>query len=169
MVSFSHPTGYRIIEELHRGRYVVSRCERVADGRHVVIKATDTALTGTAARLRYEHRILLALAHAPNVHLAECLQFIDSETCALVVADCGAYDLMHHVRDASLPLHEVLTIGTAIAQALTGVHAAQVIHKDINPRNVVYNRQTGAVQLIDFGIATQLDRQAPSQPPPAQP
>ncbi|MBW4572312.1 MAG: hypothetical protein KME31_31295 [Tolypothrix carrinoi HA7290-LM1] len=31
-----------------------------------------------------------------------------------------------------------------------------IIHKDINPSNIVLNRTTGQVKIIDFGISTVL-------------
>jgi serine/threonine protein kinase len=33
-----------------------------------------------------------------------------------------------------------------------------VIYKDINPSNIVFNRATGTVKIIDFGIATRFTR-----------
>lgn len=35
------------------------------------------------------------------------------------------------------------------------------MRKNINPSNIVWNRQTGQVKLIDLGIATELSRAAP--------
>lgn len=44
-----------------------------------------------------------------------------------------------------------------IAEALAGIHQHAVIHKDINPSNIIYNPATGKISLIDFGIATKFD------------
>ncbi|KAJ3013028.1 hypothetical protein HKX48_005959 [Thoreauomyces humboldtii] len=59
-----------------------------------------------------------------------------------------------------LPLEEFLHIATQLAEALEIVHAAQVMHKDINPDNIVIkrlaNNQVG-VQLIDFNLAEVTD------------
>jgi serine/threonine protein kinase len=37
-----------------------------------------------------------------------------------------------------------------------GMHPSNVIHKDINPSNIVLNPNTGLVKIIDFGISSQL-------------
>ena len=51
---------------------------------------------------------------------------------------------------------DFLTLAIQITAILAGVHQHQVIHKDINPSNIVLNPQTGQVKLIDFGISTRL-------------
>ena len=39
------------------------------------------------------------------------------------------------------------------------MHQQHVIHKDVNPSNIVWNPQTGQIKLIDFGISTALTRE----------
>ncbi len=34
------------------------------------------------------------------------------------------------------------------------IHAENIIHRDINPSNIIFNPETGQVKIIDFGIAT---------------
>ncbi|MEP0873779.1 AAA family ATPase [Trichocoleus desertorum AS-A10] len=50
----------------------------------------------------------------------------------------------------------------AITDTLGKIHAAHVIHKDINPGNIVFNPRTGVVKIIDFGIATRFSRTNPT-------
>ena len=45
--------------------------------------------------------------------------------------------------------------------ALGQVHRAHIIHKDINPSNLVINPGTGEVKIIDFGIATRFSTEHP--------
>ncbi|KAJ3180213.1 hypothetical protein HDU87_002090 [Geranomyces variabilis] len=58
-----------------------------------------------------------------------------------------------------LGLDDFLIIATQLAEALEIVHAAQIMHKDINPDNIIVKRvgtQIG-VQLIDFNLAEVTD------------
>lgn len=42
------------------------------------------------------------------------------------------------------------------------IHASNIIHKDINPANIVFNPETEIIKIIDFGISTQLTRENPT-------
>ncbi|MEP0884020.1 AAA family ATPase [Trichocoleus sp. ST-U3] len=60
------------------------------------------------------------------------------------------------------PLAKFLSLAIAITEILGRIHAVNVIHKDINPGNIVLNPNTGVVKIIDFGISTQLTRTNPT-------
>jgi predicted ATPase len=51
-----------------------------------------------------------------------------------------------------LPLERVMGIARQIAEALAVAHAAQIVHRDIKPDNVMV-RPDGYVKLLDFGLA----------------
>ncbi len=61
-----------------------------------------------------------------------------------------------------MPLSVFLNMAIAITDTLGKIHAAHVIHKDINPGNIVFNPKTGVVKIIDFGIATRFSRTNPT-------
>ena len=162
MLSATTPlAGFTLVETLNRGHFWVSRCVRDSDQQSVIVKAFDPALRGSLARLRYENRILRLLgSDSVYTGLPHLLYFVDAESCALVFADRGAYDLIYALqRGPQLTLSEILQVCLKCAQALARVHARQIIHRDINPRNIVYNRSTEEVEIIDFGISVPLDSQ----------
>jgi serine/threonine protein kinase len=47
------------------------------------------------------------------------------------------------MQERSLTLAEFLPIAIAITDSLSHIHAANIIHKDINPSNIVLNPETG--------------------------
>src|ERR671933_1260759 len=61
-----------------------------------------------------------------------------------------------------VPLAQFLRLAIEITEILGRIHAANVIHKDINLGNIVFNPNTGVVKIIDFGISTQLTRTNPT-------
>lgn len=63
-------------------------------------------------------------------------------------------DLVAHIKpDALLPLPQVMDIVARVADALDYAHRQNVVHRDIKPGNIMYDPQTDAVKVADFGIA----------------
>src|SRR5207245_8630255 len=58
----------------------------------------------------------------------------------------------------SLPPREALEISLQIARGLQAIHDVGIIHRDLKTPNVMLDRR-GAVRLMDFGIAKQVDAQ----------
>jgi PAS domain S-box-containing protein len=88
-------------------------------------------------------------------------------TLAIILEDFGGESLeqlMHKRPDifCPMPLFTFLGLVIAICDILGRIHAANVIHKDINPGNIVLNLDTGVIKIIDFGIATQFNRTNPT-------
>jgi predicted ATPase/signal transduction histidine kinase/serine/threonine protein kinase len=61
-----------------------------------------------------------------------------------------------------LDISSFLSLAIQIADTLGQIHAINVIHKDINPSNIVWNQYSNQLKIIDFGIATRLPRENPS-------
>jgi serine/threonine protein kinase len=49
-------------------------------------------------------------------------------------------------------------LAVVLAKGLGRIHAAGVIHKDINPSNIIYCEKTRELNIIDFGISSQLSK-----------
>ncbi|MDZ7954813.1 AAA family ATPase [Nostoc sp. DedQUE09] len=88
-------------------------------------------------------------------------------TLVIILEDFGGESLeqwMHKRPEifCPMPLSTFLGLAIALTDILGRIHAANVIHKDINPGNIVLNLDTGVVKIIDFGIATQFNRTNPT-------
>ena len=89
-----------------------------------------------------------------------------SNNCILILEDFGGISLKQWLNNGEdslrvLPLKEFLTIAIQITKILGKVHAANIIHKDINPANILINLTTGKIKLIDFGISSAFSREVP--------
>lgn len=73
---------------------------------------------------------------------------------------------MHKRNGTRVPVDAVLFVATELASALAYAHGqkaldgspAPVVHRDVTPTNILISN-TGAVKLVDFGIATVLDKE----------
>ncbi|MBD2679174.1 MULTISPECIES: AAA family ATPase [Nostoc] len=116
-------------------------------------------------RYRQEYKIIRSLAVEGVVKAYSQQDY--QRTLVIVLEDFGAESLeqwMYKRPDifCPMPLSTFLSFAIALTDILGRIHAANVIHKDINPGNIVLNLDTGVVKIIDFGIATQFNRTNPT-------
>lgn len=137
----------------------IYRARRDVDGAPVMLKTLrdERAAREAAACLRHEFEMTRRLA-VPSVIHAYGLERHNGFP-VVVFEDFGGDSLNNLVQHRQLPLDELLRIALQLAKGLGEIHAANIIHKDINPSNVVYNPATGVVKIIDFGISTYLTRE----------
>lgn len=156
---------YSLDELLHTGpRSLVYRGRRLADGIPVVLKILrkERPTPTESARFRREYELLLSLTPlCPAVVRALEMDTHEGRP-ALVMADAGGVSLRTYAAGKPIPIEEVVEIGAAIANVLSQLHQSNVLHKDINPSNIVIHPKTRQVQIIDFGIASVLSRENPT-------
>ena len=56
-----------------------------------------------------------------------------------------------------LPVRKVLSLVVRMAEALHYAHLHNVVHRDIKPANIMFNIETDALKITDFGIARLAD------------
>lgn len=156
-------SGYQIQTPLYDSvKTKVYRGIREIDNQAVIIKLlkqeypTPTQLTG----YKQEYEIIQSL-NLDSVAKAYSLQPYQN-TVAIILEDFGGSSLKVLMNERPFTLAEFLHIAIQLADSLGHIHAANIIHKDINPSNIVFNPATGQLKLIDFGIATRLTRSNPT-------
>jgi eukaryotic-like serine/threonine-protein kinase len=60
-------------------------------------------------------------------------------------------------RHGPLPPSQVADMVVQIADAVNAAHEQKIVHRDLKPENIMFDVATGAVKLLDFGIATDTD------------
>ena len=60
-------------------------------------------------------------------------------------------------RHGPLPPAQVADVVSQIASAVQAAHDVKVVHRDLKPENIMFDATSGAVKLLDFGIATDTD------------
>ncbi|NTW03837.1 MAG: protein kinase, partial [Oscillochloris sp.] len=153
-------SGYCLIEQVvEHAHCSIYRAHSDRDNRPVILKllADPSPSPEDLERFQREYAILCAF-DCPEVIRCHRLELVDRRP-MLVLEDFGGTALNQLDLAGRLHIEQFLDIACAIATSISQVHQAEVIHKDINPANIVYNPATGQLKLIDFSLATRLRRE----------
>lgn len=146
--------GYRVVRALGRGGSGAVYLVTDEGGGEAALKLVDMSDAGARVRLAREVAALQALRHpaVPRVLDAE----LDDVDAFVVFEHIDGPSLAAFVRErGALTPGQVADIADALAGALSAVHAAGVVHRDVTPSNVLMAHD-GPV-LIDFGLSHHRD------------
>jgi signal transduction histidine kinase len=158
--------GYHELRLLHRGqRHLVFRGRSLHDDRPVVVKTVEPGAPATA--LRHEHA-LLATLDLDGVPRPLALRWL-GETPALVLPDAGPHNLREWLRRRPLEPRAFFPLAIDLTAILAALHARGVIHRDVNPSNIVVGADGQTVTLVDFDVATSAGVPEEGRPPSLAP
>ncbi|GHA66833.1 serine/threonine-protein kinase [Streptomyces termitum] len=154
------------------GRYVLSR--RIGSGgmgvvwealdlrlnRKVAVKgllyrddAVDARLQAELVeRARREAQATARIRHQNVVAVHDVIEADSQVWIVMDLFDAGSLASLLQERE-QLPVPQVARIGLQVLRGLRAAHAAQVLHRDVKPANILFNAE-GQAMLMDFGIAT---------------
>ncbi|MCK5524971.1 MAG: AAA family ATPase [Thiomargarita sp.] len=161
-------SNYNIIKPIYESaNSVVYRGRRNEDNQPIILKMLKEDYPTPAELTRYQQEY--EITH--NFDLAGVIKAYGIEkyqnTLIIVLEDFGGDSLKQLMGERSL-VKEFLPFAIEIADSLGNIHAANIIHKDINPSNIVVNSTTQQLKIIDFGIASRLSRENPTLKNPEQ-
>ncbi len=177
---------YQIIKQIYESASSrVYRGLRSEDNQPVILKALKTDYPSLLELIRYrqEYDITrsLNLAGVGKIYGLEKSDTLQ----VLILEDFGGESLKQWLTDLGFGIWDLaltdpqaatiekrpfqaadisafLPLAIKIADILGDIHAAHLIHKDINPSNIVWNPEKKLLKIIDFGISTRLSRENPT-------
>lgn len=153
--------GYKLLSlPIHEGvNTVIYRGVRESDLIPVIVKTlkSEYPTIEEIARLRHEYKILKTLDIA-GIIKAHSLEKHNNGL-ALILEDFGGDSLKNLITAKHLEISEFLSLAIHLAETLAQLHENKIIHKDIKPQNIIINPKTGQIKIIDFSIATHLQRE----------
>jgi len=143
-------------------RSVVYRARRAADGQPVILKIVNASYPSLEqiTRLRHEYRVTRELNMAGVVAALSLDRYRNGA--AIVFEDFGGDSLARLGGGKPIDPGQFLSLAVQLADTLGHIHRRRVMHKDINPSNIVWNPRTDEVKIIDFSLATELSRETPA-------
>src|SRR5437762_10186037 len=137
----------------------------VTAGRKAALKLLPMRFTGDANRLKrfqQEARAVVAL-NQPNIltvyEIGE-----DHSTHYIASELIEGETLRQRLARGRMELSEAVDVGIQVASALAAAHEAGIVHRDINPGNIML-RPDRYVKVLDFGIAKLAEQEAPAPMP----
>jgi tetratricopeptide (TPR) repeat protein/predicted Ser/Thr protein kinase len=151
---------YEVLSLLGEGGMgAVYKARDVELGRMVALKVIRPDLARNRAILdRFKQELILAtqVTHRNVVRIydlgeAEGVKFITME----YVEGQDLAAVIH--QRAKLPPHEAVNIIEQVCRALEAAHSVGVIHRDLKPQNIMLEKGTGRLLVMDFGLAKTLE------------
>lgn len=154
---------YQVTEQLHSGARSLVWRARGSDGAALIVKVPRQQFLSfqQVASFQREYAMARRCSH-PGVVQALALQRHDGHW-TMILQDSGGRALDQVVREGlaartgpaqpALDLDDFFDIALQLCDALEAVHRQGLIHRDINPSNLVWHGGRRLLQLIDFGVA----------------
>ncbi|MEK8020964.1 MAG: protein kinase, partial [Candidatus Parabeggiatoa sp.] len=149
-------SGYQITEQLHESaNSSIYRARRLTDNQAVVLKILkqDYPPPEKIAWFKREYETTHNLNDIKGVVAVYNLER-DQNRFFIVLEDFGATSVDRLKLAGQMPLTDFLTLAISVTDILGQLHQRYLIHKDINPSNIILNTTTKQLKLIDFGIST---------------
>ncbi|MEM7348330.1 MAG: protein kinase, partial [Chloroflexota bacterium] len=152
--------GYQVKEALYESNQsIIYRGLRTVDQQPVILKLLnrDYPTQAEITQFKREYEIV------KDLNLAGVTQSYHLErhgnSSIIIMEDLGGQALSSFIPTWQFDLTNFLKLAIQITGAIDEIHQKNIIHKDINPSNIIYNPATNQVKLIDFGISTILARE----------
>jgi PAS domain S-box-containing protein len=88
----------------------------------------------------------------------------DGNAPALIFEDFGGEPLANLIESGRMELEQFLDFAVKISTVLEKIHGKRIIHKNITPRNILINSQTGQLKITDFEISSVMSKDGTDNP-----
>lgn len=153
---------YQVLETISdQYAKAVYRCKDALTGDTVILKILKAEFTGPEAVMRFkqEYRLLKELSTQIEGVIKPHKLEEKNGYYTMVLEDIRGRSLKEIMESDSLDTSTILRLAIKIVDILGAVHEHNVIHKDIKPSNIIWNREQDVVQLIDFDLAVKLPKE----------
>ena len=130
---------------------------RIADNKPLVLKVLNFSHPSPSAIARFKYEYEIAKKFSSH-HVINAYEMIEIGHSLGFFMEYGPPSLAGQFKDP-MDLGEFLDVATGCVKALDYIHQEQVVHKDVNPSNILWDSSKGIAKIIDFGISSQLSHE----------
>ncbi|MEY3218804.1 MAG: hypothetical protein RIT27_161 [Pseudomonadota bacterium] len=152
---------YTLIEKLSDSiRTQIYRGYRDVDRLPVICKLLGNAYPSPrdVAQFQREYQLTYHLKNSGGFIKAYDLQPYKNSW-LMILEDIGGCSLSERLASYQGNFKHFLQFAIRLTEIIGELHQQNIMHKDINPANIIINPHTNQIQLIDFEIATELSRE----------
>ncbi|HVH43223.1 MAG TPA: AAA family ATPase, partial [Labilithrix sp.] len=154
-----HPSAYSLGERAYDGsRAKVFHAVRSRDGRPILLEILEPEFSRAADRdrLKNEYEIGRALS---GLAVVEPLQLSTFDGRPALELEDAQGDTLEGIVGQPMPIEEFLELAVQLASIVADIHARGVIHKDLKPAHVLFDRSSGEAKIFNFSIAARVARE----------
>ncbi len=160
-------SGYKILETIYQSQRVrVARAIRDLDGKAVVLKSLngDFPSLRDTTRFKYEFELSERAFGTGIVPVFDLHR--EGNGLILVMEDVGGIPLLDYWNSTPKTLSIFLNLSVQMTPLLGTLHEKGILHKDIKPANLLVQKETGRVYIIDLDLppSCNLRSRHPSSP-----
>lgn len=149
---------YTIREKLYQGsRFAIYRAARKNDTTAYVLKVLDkkSQIQKSINAAENEYRLL---AQIDSQFVIKAIDWIDDSSQSIIaLTDIGGTSLKECINaGTTFSAGQFLELAVSITDGLAAIHSRDIIHKDINSNNIIWNPKTNRLNIIDFDISSTL-------------
>lgn len=148
---------YRILEKIDETRgSIVFRGQKENKKETVVIKILKAAHLSPSevARFKQEYQIIKNIQLDGIIKTHDIVKYNNSY--ALILEDFKGIKLQSILREAPIDIKTFLHMAISLTDTLDNLHKENIVHKDIKPQNILFNKEDGSIKITDFGISSVL-------------
>jgi PAS domain S-box-containing protein len=151
---------YEIMCELYSGaRSIIYRAKRISDGCPVIIKVKNKEYQNNEDMKSLQREFEIGNSINSN-NVIKYFDIIKYSNGLAIIEEYFSGETINKLNKSKVfALKEFLSISIGICDALERIHSKNIVHGDINPSNILYERKAGEVKIIDLSSAKYLSNE----------